>query len=84
MECIIKHVRGIEMTKSKGMKFMRWLWIVLLCLLFAMVILSVYFLPKTMPRLMQAVPFLTALITLIAGVAFGGTALKRGQNGKDS
>ncbi len=72
------------MTKSKGMKFMRWLWIVLLCLLFAMVILSVYFLPKTMPRLMQAVPFLTALITLIAGVAFGGTALKRGQNGKDS
>ncbi len=84
MECIIKHVRGIEMTKSKGMKFMRWLWIVLLCLLFTMVIISVYFLSSTMGRLMQAVPFLTALITLIAGVAFGGTALKRGQNGKDS
>ena len=70
------------MTKSKGMKFMRWLWIVLLCLLFVMVIISVYFLSSTMSRLMQAVPFLTALITLIAGVAFGGTAIKRGQNGK--
>lgn len=71
------------MTKSGSMKFLRWLWIVLLCLLFLMVIVSVYFLPLTMPRLMQAVPFLTALITLIAGIAFGGNALKRKQNGNN-
>ena len=70
------------MTKSKGMKFLRMLWPVLLCLLFVMVIISVYFLPLTMPRLMQAVPFLTALITLVGGIAFGGAAIKRGQNGK--
>ncbi len=71
------------MTKSKNMKFLRWVWIVLLCLLFLMVIVSVYFLEKTMGRLMQAVPFLTALITLMAGVAFGGSALKRKQNGNN-
>ena len=72
------------MTKSKGMKFLRWLWPILLCLLVLMVIVSVYILPDTMDDLMLAMPFLTGLITIAGGIAFGGSAIKRGQNGKDS
>ena len=72
------------MTKSKGMKVLRWLWMISMGVLFAMAIASIYFLPATVSALMQALPFLTGITGVAGGIAFGGSALKRGQNGKDS
>lgn len=66
-----------KMGKSLSMKIIRWLWIILICCLFIMVIMSVYILPETMDRLMLAVPFLTGLIFLVASIGFGGAAIKR-------
>ena len=82
--CTLPHVRDIEMTKSKGMKVLRWLWMISMGVLFGMAIASIYFLPATVPALMQALPILTGITAVAGGIAFGGSAIKRGQNGKDS
>ncbi len=72
------------MTKSRGMKVLRWLWMISMGVLFGMAIASIYFLPATVPALMQALPILTGITAVAGGIAFGGSALKRSQNGKDS
>ena len=70
------------MIKSKGMKVLRWLWMLQMGALFLMAIVSVYWLPATVPALMQALPILTGITAVAGGIAFGGSALKRNQNGK--
>jgi len=67
----------VKMGKSLSMKVIRWLWIILMICLCVMVFISVYVLPDSMVRLMQAVPFLTGLIFLMASISFGGSAIKR-------
>lgn len=52
--------------------------------LFAMAITSVYFLPATVLAMMQALPILTGITAVAGGIAFGGSAIKRAQNGKDN
>jgi len=72
------------MTKSKGMKVLRYMWMAQMGVLFVMAVASVYFLPATVPALMQALPILTGITAVAGGIAFGGSALKRNQNGKDN
>lgn len=72
------------MTKSVGLKVLRWLWMIFMGVLFAMAITSVYFLPATVLAMMQALPILTGITAVAGGIAFGGSAIKRAQNGKDN
>lgn len=66
-----------QLEKSLPMKVLRWLWIILTCCLFMMAFFSIYIIPDSMARLMLIAPFLTGLITIMAGIAFGGSAIKR-------
>ena len=73
------------MTKSLGLKVLRWSWIVQTVVLFIISILATFLTdPLVMGRWMQVLPLLTGITTAEGLVAFGGTAIKRGQNGKDS
>ena len=70
-------VTDVKMNKSLPMKVLRWLWIALTFFLFVEGFISIYIIPDSMSRLMQVTPFLTGLIVLMGGVAFGGSAIKR-------
>ena len=71
------------MTKSKGMKMLRWMWMFQMLILFAMAITSVYFIPITADAMMRVLPILTGITAVAGGIAFGGSALKRKQNGNN-
>ena len=74
------------MTKSKGMKVLRWSWMIQTVVLF-IVSIAVTFWPDEgilVERWMKVMPLLTGITTAEGLIAFGGSAIKRGQNGKDS
>ena len=73
------------MTKSIGLKVLRWSWMVQTVVLFIISIMATFMTDALiMGRWMQVLPLLTGITTAEGLIGFGGSAIKRGQNGKDS
>ena len=71
------------MTKSLGLKVLRWSWMIQTVVLFIISILATFMTdPLIMGRWMQVLPLLTGITTAEGLIGFGGSALKRSQNGK--
>ncbi len=65
------------MKDKPSKRVLRWVWIVLIVSLFVNGFVILYFFPNKLEGLLSLAPYFTGLITIAAGIAFGGSHVKR-------